>query len=317
MSETVKRLIAVVGAIALVVGAVVARRSIDTTRTDKALILRLVCSVDVAPACQAAATADGRIKVEIQPVSQTYATVAKAQSISDLPFDAWLTSGPWAAMADGARRSSTPLFAKTTDVASTPVELAGFGPKADALRTCPGGAAACTAKGADGPWTALGGAANLGTVQPFLGDPTTDGVALAALAKVVIAGLGVRASELDRGAIDQSDIIPRLKRARPSGVSSAPPEISGAKGGAGAVPVAVTRASLTDQLASRILAATPVVSLVVQVALADPKLAPVVERLTAAVAAALRTERWTTPPAASGLADAGTMAALRDAWASS
>ncbi len=114
-----RRLLATVAAIAMVVVAVVARSSFDEgegrpSAPDGAGELRLVCASELAEACTAlvsSVAADGAVDVVVEEATATADRLASAPG-GETPIDAWLVAQPWPAMVDQVRTAAgaPPLF---------------------------------------------------------------------------------------------------------------------------------------------------------------------------------------------------------------
>src|SRR5436309_11901831 len=99
------RLGALVLAVAMVVGAVVARRHIDRA----AVVVRLTCATELADVC---GRLPGRVKVTIAPAGTTADRLTALAPGADPGLDGWLTPGPWPQLVDAARvaASREPVF---------------------------------------------------------------------------------------------------------------------------------------------------------------------------------------------------------------
>ncbi len=114
-----RRLLATVAAIAMVVVAVVARSSFDDeerrpSTPDGADQLRLVCASELAEACTAlvrSVAADGAVDVVVEEAPATADRLASAPA-GETAIDVWIVAQPWPAMVDQVRTAAgaPPLF---------------------------------------------------------------------------------------------------------------------------------------------------------------------------------------------------------------
>ena len=165
-----KRLGALVIAVALVVGAVLIRRAIDdpgkggTTGSSSGGSASLVCAPEVADACSG--LADTRVTVEDPGV-----TAARLQSGGKLGADGWLVSDPWPALAGRTRTSAT--------LASSPIVAVMRPERATRLAAACNGPVAwrCIGERAGQQWSTFGGDPTWGEFKVGHDGPdTTDGL---------------------------------------------------------------------------------------------------------------------------------------------
>jgi hypothetical protein len=178
MSVFVRRIAAVVFAVALVVFAVVVRAALDDGDQDGndagggTNTLAVRCSSELADACLAAAREIDGVSVTVEPAGTTLDEAARAATT----FDAWATLDPWAAAADAARAldQRDPVFATTSVIARTDLVLAVAPEREAALAAACEGLAVwrCVGDAAGRPWTELGGEPRWGTVALGIPDPT-------------------------------------------------------------------------------------------------------------------------------------------------
>ena len=210
----------------MVAGAVYVRSRID--RGEDEGTLRLVCSAELAGACEALGKADSRVTVTTEEAGATADRLA--ETVDDAGLDGWLVPDPWPEMVDARRRTNAlpPLFPPSRPVlARSPVRLVVWEDRDRALiasNRCPSQATwKCLGEAAAaGPWTASGGRPEWGPIKLGLADPATDGVGLLVLAHAVSAWFG--RTDLALIDLDTSDDFTRWLSAlgqavRPSPVS--------------------------------------------------------------------------------------------------
>lgn len=188
-----KKLLAVVGAVALVVGAVFLRRALDGDEgADGVEEMLVICGPDVAPACEALTAEDDGIRVEIRPE----ATTAGEVTTGDVALDgstAWLTAAPWPAMGAAAAQSTGddfPDLAGSAVLAESPAVMVARTDRMEAItEACGTPTWACIGGVAGGSWTDLGGEAAWGRVEVAL-PPATDGAGAVAVNQAVASQVG-------------------------------------------------------------------------------------------------------------------------------
>ncbi len=185
-----RRVLAVVAAAAMIAGALFVRSALDDRKEEKGRVYSLVCSDDLAPACDEVRSAyPGRVNVTIEPAGVTADRLVRAED--DPGVDGWLVTAPWREIVDGARRSrgQTPIFGDAPPpLARSPLVLVAGKDRADALAPrcspltwkCLGEAA-----GTPGGWAAVGGRPEWGSVKPGHADASTDGQGLLVLGQAV------------------------------------------------------------------------------------------------------------------------------------
>jgi hypothetical protein len=298
MPPAVKSLLALVGAVGLVVGAVVARNALDTKEVNDAIVVRLTCDPALAEACGKAAAADSRIKLTSEAPEKTRSRLRGLAAGDDPGLDAWVTVGPWMAMTDGARSGQAPLGRSTRPVASTRVVVV----ERTDIQACQPTPLSC---GADK-------VRNIG-----LQSPTADGVALAGTASLVSTTAGVPVKDLDLSSLTSgvaSGPLRDLKnRAKPVGLGVVNGNFADAQAvvtTAAAARAIPTARAVTVQLDVSAVAETSFLADAAQVPLGAE--APAGRALRDALVQA----GWDGVPVPSGLPDAGVLAALQDAWRS-
>lgn len=121
------RVVAVLVAVGLIVGAVLVRRAIDEDSGDdrsgpgETTALVLVCATELRAACE---TLDVEIRIEDAAVT------ADALARDTIDLDLWAVPAPWPEIVDDTRQRAglEPLFGETTPVARSP--LVAVGPEA-------------------------------------------------------------------------------------------------------------------------------------------------------------------------------------------
>lgn len=189
-----KRALAVVAAVALVVAAVLVRNRLDGDGGGgEGGRVRLVCGPAVAAACRELA-GDG-VSVVVEDEATTAARLVALKPGRSPGFDAWLAVGPWPAMVAEQRRAAggdpVPLGEPSRRLARSPATIVARDDRVAALEEHCGGAVdwACIGDVAGGPWTAAGGPATWGTLKP--GQPSPDrGDGLVVLSQAVSSELG-------------------------------------------------------------------------------------------------------------------------------
>ena len=185
-----RRFLALLAAVGLVAAAVLVRTAIDGGTPgggsgggdgDDTTTLR--CGPDLQRVCEALADdreGSGDLEVRIESEGETAGRLAAEGSVG-LQADAWLTVGPWAAVAadDRAAAGAPPLELGGTSppLARSPVVIVAAADRADALAgACPTGVTwACVGPLTGRPWTDAGGQATWGALRPGIAPPATGG----------------------------------------------------------------------------------------------------------------------------------------------
>jgi hypothetical protein len=158
------RIIAVVVAVGLIIGAVFVRRALDDdggSSDPSGEPVALVCALELAPACRAVADEDDDVEVTIEDAAVTAAALVGGTA----DIDVWAVPAPWPAMVDDTRvRAGREALFSSDDapVARSPLAVVGPEDLADCGWRCLGDRAA---SGLDlgGPATSSGlGALHLG-----------------------------------------------------------------------------------------------------------------------------------------------------------
>ncbi|HVL99836.1 MAG TPA: hypothetical protein VM324_11150 [Egibacteraceae bacterium] len=191
-TRVVSRLLALVVAVGLVVGALALRDRAgqggpaDQRAGGPGTVL---CVTELRTVCDALAADDLRVRVE-----DASATL-DALAAGDAPdVDAWLTLRPWPQMArDRRKRAQLPplLGEDSTALGHSPLILAIWEERADALRQrCDPVAWDCVGEVAGDPWADLGGEAGWGPVKPGHADPGRSAEGLLVLHQATGSRLG-------------------------------------------------------------------------------------------------------------------------------
>jgi hypothetical protein len=173
------RLLALVGAVVLVLGAVVVRSRLDGdgggSRAAEDLVL--VCPPDLGDLCEATLGDDYQVRVE-DPITTRDALI-EAPTADGVEGDLWLIPAPWAeAVGPQRERDRVPVLTgePTAPLARSPVLLAVADERASALEqgVCGGELTwTCVGDATGRPWDTVGGEAAWGAVKAGLTDPTS------------------------------------------------------------------------------------------------------------------------------------------------
>lgn len=224
-----KRLLAVLVAAALVVGAVVVRGRIDATSasgprgTAAPDIISVACAEDLRVVCDEL-DVDPSFEVVPAPVEQTVAAIASEPVPS---FDVWLTFSPWPELA-GQRRDAAQRATVTGEaspvLASSPVVVVARQDRLRVLASWCGGSLTweCIGEAAGSQWRELGGESAWGTVKVGHASPETSATGLLTLAQAAAgylgtAGFGSRALEDPSFFAWFADLVGAVRPAGPSG----------------------------------------------------------------------------------------------------
>jgi hypothetical protein len=189
------RFLAVVVAVALVVGAFFIRREVieggdGDDGPDR--VAELVCITELADVCNAYDD-ETSLAVTIEDAGVTLDRLGTFGDDAEPPL--WLTVEPYPAMVDALRSSANaaPLAYTTTALGSSQLAVA-LPPdgRLDTLLTACGTEPLwrCIGENAGRPWSELGGEPNWGTVRPAFGDVEDSALALASFAASVAGYLG-------------------------------------------------------------------------------------------------------------------------------
>jgi Bacterial extracellular solute-binding protein len=234
VSTGAKRLLAVVVALALIGVALGARAAFldggdDTGSSDGGDgTQRLLCSTEVAAACDELAQEDG-IQVDVVPAGQT---VDELSSLGDselekLGYDGWLTfqrDAEAVAVNRQSKQLAPALDASSDPIGRTPLVLGAWKERADALAPTCGGRLTwkCLGDVAGLRWSTVGGQPAWGDVKPGHADPqlTAEGLAIIGQAAAQYFGR----SDIDRSDVQDNDAFlgwfSRLEQSVPFGTTA-------------------------------------------------------------------------------------------------
>ncbi len=183
-----RRILALVAAIAMVVGAVVVRRVIDdnstasVTQPTRGGPLRVVCSPELGDICSTQLFgADSVVTVE-EPLV-TLDRLAKSETPADVDVDAWLAPGPWGELltAERERRGVAALGRSVDTLAQSALVLVSVKTRTPTLVTeCVSLTPKCVPATAGRPWDSINGDAAWGRVKTAIADPLRTGTGLVA-----------------------------------------------------------------------------------------------------------------------------------------
>lgn len=205
-----KRLLALLVAIGLVVGAVVVRGMLDDdsdgagTNTEGdgnaegALVV--VCVSELAPACEQLAAEDPEVTVRIEEAQTTLELLTSDDFDGRADdFDAWLTVDPYPAMAAQQRQRALldPSLGDPSPVlARSPLVIVGWNDRLAPLGSaCPDATVTwrCIGEKTAVPWPTIGGAESWGVVKPGQPSPGRTASGLLTLAQASASWFGTSA----------------------------------------------------------------------------------------------------------------------------
>jgi len=198
--------LAVVGAVAMVAGALFVRGRLDDRQVEQAQVYRLACSADLGPVCNELRDAySGRVDVSVEAAGTTADRLRALDG--DPELDGWLVADPWPQIVDGARRAAsrpTVFAAGAAPLARSPLIIVAFKDRAEALSpTCADGKLGwkCLGEAAFQPWKDRNGREAWGEVKPGHADADTDGTGLLVLGQATVEWFG----RADLSTIDLDD----------------------------------------------------------------------------------------------------------------
>jgi hypothetical protein len=187
--------LAVVGAVAMVAGALYVRGRLDEREVDQGQVYRLVCSVDLGQVCDDLREAEpGRLDVTVEAAGTTADRLRTVDG--DPGLDGWLVADPWPEIVDGARRFATrpPLFTDAAPpLARSPLVVVAWKERAESLApTCPDSKVGwkCLGEAAGRPWTERNGRPDWGEVKAGHADASEDGTGLLVLGQATVEWFG-------------------------------------------------------------------------------------------------------------------------------
>lgn len=191
-----KRVLALIAAVAMVAGAVVLRGWLDGRGDDSADRdddppevaddeLTLVCDPSLLAVCRQLEDERDDVVIEVADSAEAMARFTdSAFPVDDDPVDGWLVPAPFPAMVDEARQRAgqSPVFGEATPpLARSPLVVTMWIERADALAPgCPDDVVGwrCIGDGAGKPWSDLGGSPTWGRLEPGFEPPDTSAVGL-------------------------------------------------------------------------------------------------------------------------------------------
>ena len=325
---TVRRLLALLIAVGLVVAAVLIRRAMDDDgRSDdggarSAGATTAVCATELVSVCRTA----GFGTVTPEAPGTTTDRLARGEALG---ADVWVVTEPWPAMvpvvADAAGRAAT-TSEVSRPVATTALSLVGWGERLDLLeRACAGTVTwRCIGDHAGRPWTEVGGAAGWGTITVGV-DPvsTTSGLLTVggatrgyfASAEPPVDDVATNDLDTDEGFGDWLAGLARASLVRGPGSGTVLDRFVRAPSGASMVTALgadADRLLATAARADRFLLVTPEPAVTTSVVVWGARSGELLEPLRTALARA----GWDAPAAsgAAGLPKPGVMVQLRGRW---
>jgi hypothetical protein len=216
------RLLALLAAVAMVVGAVAVRNRIDDKEERQETTLRLVCATELRAVCDdLAADDDHSVVATVEPAATTAGRLTALEPGRRAGLDGWLVPYPWPEIMSEAREraGSDALLVPGPVLARSPVVLAVWPDRAAALAArCEGGAPGwkCLGEAAGQRWDAIGGDPAWGPVKPGHLPPST-ATGLSVLGAATAAWFGrtdLSSADLDDDAF--RGWLSRLERAVPA-----------------------------------------------------------------------------------------------------
>ncbi len=207
-----KRLLALVGAVVMIAGAVLVRGILDDGRSDGGGgnggggsggdgATHLICATELADACATLAEEDDDVTFDVEPAGET------AERLTDPAFDpaesdidGWLTLKPWPALVELRRDLSNQpaVLGETSEVLAT-AKLALVGPSqrvGQLVEACGGEDETswrCLGELADEPWADHDGDATQGRIEVGHDDPTQEAAGLLVLGQAASDYFGTTA----------------------------------------------------------------------------------------------------------------------------
>ncbi|MGH9176927.1 MAG: hypothetical protein ACRD0N_00015 [Acidimicrobiales bacterium] len=216
------RLLALLAAVAMVVGAVAVRNRIDDKEERQEATLRLVCATELRAVCDdLAADDDHTVVATVEPAATTAGRLSALGPGRRAGLDGWLVPYPWPEVMSEAREraGSDTLLAPGPVLARSPVVLAMWPDRAEVLAArCEGGAPEwkCLGEAAGQRWEAIGGNPAWGPVKPGHLPPST-ATGLTVLGAAAAAWFG--RADLSSADLDDDGFrgwLARLERAVPA-----------------------------------------------------------------------------------------------------
>jgi hypothetical protein len=327
------RLLALVAAVAMVVGAFALREWLDARPAPEVPSepsTSLVCAAELGAACERLAETEG---LEVRTAAAGDTVIALAANPDAAP-DLWLVPAPWPEVAQ-IRRGGDPAGAPEVSqvLARSPLVLVGFTERLETLEEFCSGEVTwrCIGEQAGTPWSELGlPDAGAAVLRPGHRDPTTSAAGLLVLGQAAAAFFG--GTDLNRGDLDSEDFAAWFTR-----LESAIPEFSPASGSmvtdmltrgpASYDVVGTTEAEATQLLEAapagprpiEVRPSSPPASADVVLVAFDGDVEGALERVGEPLRAALADTGWKVEadpslPEDAGLPSAGFLVALQERW---
>lgn len=202
-----KRLLALLGAVAMVAGAFAYRSRGDAPAAGgggEVAEGAVICAQELGPL-----VCDALPGAVVEPAAVTADRLIRAQNVAAADVSAWVTAGPWAEMVDEARAGRPPLFETAPPLATTRLVAVV---KRDRLPAACGGRAT---------WKCLGAAATGDPAFLLAADPATGGAGVflrAALLTGFFDGADYATNDLDlaldlMGTLDERQRAARARNA--------------------------------------------------------------------------------------------------------
>lgn len=208
-----KRLLALVGAVVMIAGAVLVRGILDDGGASNGNsdggggggnddgATHLLCATELADTCAALAEEDDDVTFDVEPAGET------AERLTDPAFepaasdiDGWLTLQPWPALVELRRdlaNQPAVLEAPSDVLATTRLALVGPADRVDQLAAACGGVDQtswrCLGEIADDPWSSHGGTTSQGRIEVGHDDPTQEAAGLVVLGQAASDYFGTTA----------------------------------------------------------------------------------------------------------------------------
>ena len=156
----VARVLAILVAVGMVAGALVARSRLDESDERTSTTLRLVCATELEAVCEALAeNKDRNVETTVEPAATTADTLTKLAPGKRPPLDGWLVTAPWPAIVEDARerQATGSLLTAGPVLGRSPVVLAVRAERNPVLAAHCGGKPGwkCLGEAAGKPWSDL------------------------------------------------------------------------------------------------------------------------------------------------------------------
>ncbi|MGI8807876.1 MAG: substrate-binding domain-containing protein [Acidimicrobiales bacterium] len=212
-----RRVFALVAAVAMVAGSIALRGRLDRHEEDQANPLRIVCATELGPVCDSRGSG---AQITVEPAARTADRLSRS-SDGDPGVDGWLVPAPWPQIVDGrrARQTLPPLFADVgRPLARSRLVIVVRRTLVDTLGPGCGGTVG---------WKCLGDAAAASPprAKPGHPDPATDAIGTLVVGHATAAYFG-RSDDLSTFDLDNTDFarwFRALERATPPLASGGSP----------------------------------------------------------------------------------------------